>query len=152
MPSRYEREIEEILSRMEETAPHPGRGDRIRQFRARSRRPRGLPTLPVSLIEILFLLAIVFILVAAGLAFYEGAPTPISGAVALAGLILFVLALAAGWRDRFRPPSQTQWRGNPVGSNRVRRGLLGAWLEQARIQRLREQYRRGQRQQGEPDD
>jgi hypothetical protein len=105
----------------------------------------------MSLIEILFLLAIVFILVASGLVFYDGAPSLTSGLIGLGGLILFVVALVAGWRDHFRPSSQAQWRRNPLEPRRIRRGPLSAWAEQIRIRRLREQYRRAQEQQKEPD-
>jgi hypothetical protein len=151
MPNKYEREIEEILSRMEESEPRKGLGDRIRPFR-RPARPRGTPSLHIPLMELLFLLAIVFILIASGLAFYEGAPTLLSGVVGLVGLVLFVVALVAGWRDRFRPLSQARWRGNTVDPHRIRHGPFGALAAQVRIWRLRQQYRRAQARLDEPDD
>ncbi len=154
MPNRYEREIEEILNRMEESEPHKGLGDRIRPFRPRRRpaRPRGLPTPHIALMELLFLLAIVFILIASGLAFYEGAATVISGAIGAVGLLLFVVALVTGWRDRFRHPSQSQWRGTSLESGHTQRGPFSGLATQIRIWRLRQQYRRAQKRQGEPDD
>ena len=155
MPNRYEREIEEILSRMEESEPRKGRGDRIRPFR-RPARPRG-PQFPhIALLELLLLLAIVLILIAAGLAFYDGAPSPISGLIGLAGLVLFVVALVVGWRDRFRPSSKPQWRGDAIDPyhqpSRARRGPFSALAAQIRIRRLRREYRRAQAQQDELDD
>lgn len=151
MPNRYEREIEEILSRMEESEPRKGLGDRIRPFR-RPARPRGLPTPHIALMELLFLLAIVFILIASGLAYYDNAPSPVSGAIGMVGLTFFVVALVAGWRERFRPSSQPRWRGNTVEPQRTRRGPFSALTAQLRIWRLRQQYRRAQAQQDEPND
>jgi hypothetical protein len=155
MPNRYEREIEEILSRMEESEPRKGLGDRIRPFR-RPARPRGPQAPQIALLELLLLFAIVLILVAAGFAFYDGAPSPISGLIGLAGLVLFVVALVVGWRDRFRPSSKPQWRGNAVEPyrqpSRVRRGPFSALAAQIRIRRLRREYRRAQTQQNDLDD
>ena len=155
MPNRYEREIEEILTRMEESEPRKGLGDRIRPFRRRPARPRGLPTLDlphIPLMEFLLLLAIFLILFAAGLAFYDGETTPLSGWIGLAGLVIFFMALVAGWRDRFRPSPPPQWRGDTLNSTRLRRGPLEALAARIRIWRLRQQYRRGQAMQDEPDD
>ncbi len=156
MPNRYEREIEEILSRMEESEPRKGLGDRIRPFRRprppRPPRPLGLPTPQIALMELLFLLAIVFILVASGFAFYDGAPTLVSGVIGLVGLAFFVVALVAGWRDRFRPSTQSQWRGNTLEYRPTRRGPFSALAARIRFWRLRQQYRRAQGRQGEPDD
>jgi hypothetical protein len=111
-----------------------------------------MPTLQISLIEILLLVAIIFILIASGLAFYDGAPTLISGLIGLVGLVLFVVALVAGWRDHFRPASRPQPRGEPLGPRRAQRGPFSAWAEQIRIQRLREEYRRAQEHRDELDD
>jgi hypothetical protein len=155
MPNRYEREIEEILNRMEESEPHKGLGDRIRPFRRRPARQRGLPRLEaphIPLMEFLLLVAIFLILLAAGLAFYDGDTTPLSGWIGLAGVILFFVALVAGWRDRFRPAPPPQWRGNTLASTRIRRGPLAALAAQLRIWRLRQHYRRGQAAQDDPDD
>ena len=154
MPKRYEREIEEILSRMEESEPQKGFGDRIRPFR-RPLRPRGSRTLnfpQISAIELLFVLAIALALIASGLAFFDGAPDIWSGVIGLVALTLFVVALVVGWRDRFRPSTQPRWRGNSVEPNRIRRGPFSALAAQVRIWRLRQQYRRAQERQSEPDD
>jgi hypothetical protein len=153
MPNRYEREIEEILNRMEESEPHKGLGDRIRPFRRRpARPPRDLPSVHIPFMEALLLIAIFLFLVAAGLAFYDGEPTPLSGWIALAGLISFVVALVTGWRDRFRPSPPPQWREDALAPARIRRGPLAALSAQLRIWRLRQAYRRGQAMQDEPDD
>lgn len=155
MPNRYEREIEEILSRMEESEPRKGIGDRIRPFRRRPARRPALPSLDVPrvpLMEFLLLVAIFLILVAAGLAFYDGVTTPLSGWIGLAGAILFVVALVAGWRQRFRPAPPPQWRGDTLTPTRIRRGPIAALAAQMRIWRLRQQYRRGQAMQNDPDD
>ena len=153
MPNRYEREIEEILNRMEESEPRKGFGDRIRPFRRpRPTRPRGMPMRQFALMEILFLLAITFILIASGLAFYDGDATVASGVIGLLGLVFFVVAIVAGWRDRFRRSSQPKWRGNTVEPGHIRRGPFGALAARIRIMRLRREYRRAQSQQDEPDD
>lgn len=153
MPNRYEREIEEILNRMEESEPRKGLGDRIRPFRRRPARPaRDLPSIHLPLLEMLLLIAIFLFLVAAGLAFYDGEPTPLSGWIGLAGLISFVVALVTGWRERFRPSTPPKWREDALGPTPIRRGPLAALAAQIRIWRLRQQYRSGQAMQDEPDD
>ena len=161
MPNRYEREIEEILNRMEESEPNKGAGDRIRPFRRpkpKPVRPHGLPTPRIALLELLFLIAIFLLLVAAGLAFYESGPTLISGAIAAAGLLLFVVALVAGWRDHFRPSTTPRWREHALDHDQDRdsdhppRGPLDSLAGRIRIWRLRQQYRRGQALRDDLDD
>ena len=152
MPSRYEREIEEILSRMEESEPRHGLGDRIRPFQRPTAPRRSLPTMRFPLEVLLILFAVVFALVAAGIAFFNGDATVASGILGAIGLVLFVVALVVGWRDRFRLSSQPKWRGNTVEPSHIRRGPLGALAARIRIMRLRREYRRAQSQQDEPDD
>lgn len=153
MPNRYEREIEEILNRMEESEPRKGLGANIRPFRRRPPRPpRNLPSIHIPVMEFLLLIAIFLFMVAAGLAFYDGEPTPLTGWIGLAGLVCFFVALVAGWRDRFRPTPPPQWRGDTLTPTRIRRGPFAALSAQLRIWRLRQQYRRGQAMQDEPDD
>ncbi|HEX9036098.1 MAG TPA: hypothetical protein VF808_03820 [Ktedonobacterales bacterium] len=151
MPNRYEREIEEILNRMEESEPKKGLGDRIRPFRRRPARPPGLPTPQIPLLELVLLMALLLILVAAGLAFYQGEATAWSGWIGLAGVALFVVALVAGWRDRFRPSTFPRWRAHALGPTPLRRSPLSALSAQIRIWRLRQQYRRGQSMHDESD-
>lgn len=150
--SRYEREIEEILSRMEESAPQKDSNARIRPFRRpKTRRPRNFSPPRIPLVDTLLVIAILLILAAAGLAFYQNTPTALSGIVALVGVLLFTVALAIGWRDRFRPSSSPRWRGQTLDDS-PRRGPFSSVSEQIRFWRLRQQYRRAQRDQGKPDD
>ena len=151
MPNRYEREIEEILSRMEESEPRRGLGDRIRPLQRPPTRPRSLPRMRIAFAEILMLLAIVLTLVAAGIAYFNGAADIVTGIIGSVALVLFVVALVVGWRDRFRPPLKSQWRGNTyVEVTPIRRNPFSSIATQIRVFRLRMQYRRSQRDNGEP--
>jgi uncharacterized membrane protein YtjA (UPF0391 family) len=150
MPNRYEREIEEILSRMEETEPRRGLGERIRPMQRPPARARSFPTFHISLVEALMLFSIVLTLIAAGLAFFDGAPDLITGIIGMVALVLFVVALVVGWRDRFRPQPKAQWRGPPYSKvTPLRRNPFSAIATQIRVLRLRLQYRRAQRDNGE---
>lgn len=147
MPNRYEREIEEILTRMEESEPNKGSGDKIRPFRRpkpQRQRPQGLPAPHISLMELLFLLAIALILIASGLAFYDGAASPLSAIIMGVGALLFLVALVAGWRDRFRPSPPPQWRRSALDDDNRPHGPFGGLAGRVRIWRLRRDYRRGQ--------
>lgn len=146
MPNRYQREIEEILSRMEEDEPHRGFGDRVRPLRRPPARGRSLPSLHIAVVELLILIAVVLAMVATGFAFYDGAPDLISGIIGMVALVLFVVALVVGWRDRFRPSTKPAWRGSADGSvTPIRRGPFGAFAAWLRVRRLRQQYRRAER-------
>jgi hypothetical protein len=150
--SRYQREIEEILSRMEESDPAKDPNSRVRPFRRpRARRQWKFSPPHIPLVETLLLVAILFILFAAGLAFYDVRTTPTSGIIVLVGMVLFTVALAIGWRRRFRPSSPPRWRDQTLDNN-SRRGPFSSVAAQLRIWRLRQQYRRAQRDQGDLDD
>jgi hypothetical protein len=150
MPNRYQREIEEILNRMEETEPRRGLGDRVRPVQHSPTRARSLPTLRISLVEALMLLSIILTLVATGLAFFDGSANVVTGIIGMVALVLFVVALVVGWRDRFRPQPKTQWRGATAGKvTPLRRNPFSAIATQIRVFRLRLQYRRAQRDNGE---
>ena len=146
MPNRYEREIEEILSRMEESEPRRGLGDRIRPVQRPPVRARSMPRFSVSFVEALMLLSILLTLIACGLAYFNGAADLITGIIGAVALALFVVALVVGWRDRFRPQHQTQWgRSAHAQVTPIRRNPFSAIATQIRVFRLRRQYRRAQR-------
>jgi len=150
MPNRYEREIEEILSRMEEDAPRRGLGDRIRPLQRPPTRARSLPSIHIAFVELLLLISIILTMVAAGIAYFNGVADLTAGIIGVVALVLFVLALVVGWRDRFRPPSKPQWRGSSeVKVTPIRRNPFSAIATQIRVIRLRRQYRRAQRENGE---
>lgn len=150
MPNRYEREIEEILNRMEESEPRRGFGDRIRPMQRPPSRARSMPSLRVPFADVLMLLSVILVLVAAGLAYFEGSATIVTGIIGAIALVLFVVALVVGWRDRFRPQKKAQWRGpSYVEVTPIRRNPVSALMTRIRVIRLRMQYRRGQRENGE---
>jgi len=162
MSSKYQREIEEILRNMDPDAPRSGIGERVRGFQ-RPRSPRQGPSLaPAGLSLWLLLLSVLLLLAATGLAFYENAPTLLSGGFGVAAFVVFLLALVAGWRDRFRgSPLTTTIARRPVmrqspfmpfddgarsvvdadAPRPIRRGFLDGMRTRLRLMRLRNQYR-----------
>ncbi|HEY7849526.1 MAG TPA: hypothetical protein VIC27_05635 [Ktedonobacterales bacterium] len=146
MPNRYQREIEEILSRMEESEPRRGLGDRIRPMQRPPTRSRSLPTWRLPFVEALILLSIALTLIAVGLAYFDGSAGLITGIIGSAALVLFVVALVVGWRSRFRPQQAAQWRGASQSNvTPLRRNPFSALATRIRVFRLRMQYRRAQR-------
>jgi hypothetical protein len=141
MPSRYEREIEEILRNMDRAEPRQGLGDRIRAFN-RPRRSRGPRTL-LNMTEVLLAIGIALALAAAGLVYYNQLPTTISGVLGLAAFACIVLGLAVAWVDRFRRPRVTQtWRGTVVDMTPRRRNPFTFVATRLRILGLKLRYRR----------
>ncbi len=123
MPSKYQREIEEILRNMDRTDTRTSVTDRVRSFNRPRRRPRFGWSLPLSRTEILLLLGVVLVLAAAGLTYYHneqqiyliGNWLSLNGILALAGFFFILLGFALDWRDRFRgitprPTSGRRWR------------------------------------------
>lgn len=143
MPNRYQREIEEILRNMERTEPRQGISERIRAFnRPRQPKPRGIKT-PLTRVEIFMLLGILLILIGAGISFTTGYQTLLSGLVALAGFVFFVLGLVQSWFPRlFGSRSAPIWRGNVVEMRPVRRSPFAIIATQFRILRLKLRYQR----------
>ncbi len=151
MPSRYEREIEEILNRMEESEPRRGFGDRIRPMQRPPSHTHSLPRLHISLVETLILLSIFFTLLATGIAYFNGVADIVTGIIGLVALILFVVALVVGWRGRFRPKRSAHWRGSTTAEvTPLRRNPISALVTRFRVMRLRKQYRRAQREHEDP--
>ncbi|WIG61578.1 MAG: hypothetical protein OJF49_004326 [Ktedonobacterales bacterium] len=150
MPNKYQREIEEILRNMERTEPRQGLGDRVRAFnRPRERAPRA-PRLSLTRVEVLYIVGIALIMIAAGLTFYASGQffifetIPLSGILAVLGFITLVLGLLLGWRERVGGPSPSRpapWRNNVVEMT-PRRGPFSAISTQFRIMRLKLRYRR----------
>ena len=151
MPNRYQREIEEILNRMEESEPQPrGPGARPRPMR----RPptRSLPSIHIALSPLLLLVSVALTLIATGWAFYDGAANLLTGAIGAAALIVFIIGMFVGWRGQVRPQRTTQWRQAGPSSAKptpIHRNPLSALLTRFRVYRLRQQYRRSQQQHDE---
>lgn len=149
MPNRYQREIEEILNRMEESEPqHRGPGDRIRPLRRPA--PRSLPSIHIALSPLLLLVSVALTLIATGGAYYNGAPDLITGAIGAGALIIFIVGLFVGWRGQFRPHRTSQWRRTGPSSvaepTPIHRNPISALITRFRVYRLRQQYRRAQQQ------
>lgn len=150
MPNRYEREIEEILNRMEEDEPRRGRGDRIRPLRRPPARTRSFSSIHLASVELLIFISLVLTMIASGIAYFNGVADVVTGIIGLVALVLFVVALVVGWRDRFRPSPKSQWRGSSqVKATPIRRNPFSALATRIRVIRLRRQYRRAQRESGD---
>ncbi|HUY76263.1 MAG TPA: hypothetical protein VMV29_05805 [Ktedonobacterales bacterium] len=164
MSSKYQREIEEILRNMDPDTPKSAVGDRIRNFQRPRPRRQG-PSLSLASLSLwLLLLSVLLLLAATGLAFYEGAPTLLSGGFGVAAFVVFLLALVVGWRDRFRGSSVTMTIGrrpqapqspftpyddggagivnaDPTTPRPLRRNFLDGLRTRLRLMRLRTRYR-----------
>lgn len=162
MSSKYQREIEEILAKMDSDAPRNAVGDRLRNFQRPRERRQG-PALSLASLSLwLLLLSVLLLLAATGLAFYENAPTLVSGGFGVAAFVVFLLALVAGWRDRFRgspvtltigrrpPTPQSSFmsyddgsvvNADPTAPRPLRRGFLDGLRTRLRLMRLRNRYR-----------
>jgi hypothetical protein len=150
MPNRYQREIEEILSRMEDSEPHRGPGDRTRPFQRPPARARTLPSIHLPFANLLLLVSVALRLIATGLAFYNGAANLLTGILGAIALLLFIVGLIVGWRSYGRPRSTSQWRGSNSAyveqqPTPIHRNPLSALITRIRVFRLRRQYRRAQR-------
>jgi hypothetical protein len=104
MSKKYEREIEEILRNMDEGESR-GRINPLR--RARARGAQGIQVSLATLSVVLLVISILLMVVAAGITFYEQKTSTLSGAIAVAAFIVFLLAAASGWRNYFRGSSLT---------------------------------------------
>src|SRR5262249_10968053 len=141
MPHKYEREIEEILKNMQRNEPQPSPGERSRGFP----RPSGGSGIRIglSVSELLLLLGVAFAL--AGVCawwFYGASASNLSGALGLAGFVLFIAGLIVAFQAARRPPPPV-WRGSVVEMKTHRRGPLDEIATQIRLLRLRMRYRRG---------
>lgn len=149
MPNRYQREIEEILSRMEDSEPQRGPGDRTRPFQRPPSRARSLPSIHLPFGDLLLLASIAITLIATGLAFYNGAANLLTGILGAVALLLFLLGMIVGWRAQVHPRTTSRWRGPSNAANAeptpIHRNPLSALITRFRVYRLRQQYRRAQR-------
>ncbi len=120
MSKKYQREIEEILRNMD---LGESEGDsRVSPFRrAGARRPQAPQFSLATLSVILLVISILLMVAAAGLTFYEQSTSMLSGAIAVAAFILFLLAAVSGWRDHFRGSSlaspSSRYGASPFGGS-----------------------------------
>lgn len=149
MPDKYMREIEEILRNAERNEPRHDLGERIRPFRRPATPRRRISFTPhLEPPVMLLLLGIALALVGGALRYYQMSPSIVSGLIALAGFVLFVIGLALGWWARFRgvnfstrslrrPPP----RDNVVRMRPVRTNPLSRLATNIRMRRMRRRYR-----------
>ncbi len=139
MPNKYEREIEEILRNMDQSAPKPRLSRRLRRKTvARSREQKwSLPTFNFGLSEWCLIIAWVTALIAGGWSFAHrslfnpGGTDLFTGSVALVSLIclFMVVILAFLPQSRYsgqsaRPGNVTTMRRNPLSSLSTRWNLF----------------------------
>ncbi len=136
MPNKYEREIEEILRNLDQSAPKPRLSQRLR--RKTNERPRGqkqsLPTFNFGLSEWCLVIAWVAALIAGGWAFAQhdvnGNGDLFTGSIALIslGCLLMVVILAFLPQSRLsghtRAGNVTAIRRNPLSSLSTRWNLF----------------------------
>lgn len=142
MSNKYEREIEEILRNMDRTDHGQSLGERIRAFNRPSPRLRLVGPhmrLRLSASETLLVAGVVLALFGAGLSFYFGDPTIITGAIGAVALVCFIAGLAIGWRGRFGSHGAPMWRGQRVDTARRFRPFAPI-ATQFRIIRLKWRY------------
>lgn len=163
MSSKYQREIEEILAKMDSDAPTNTAGARIRTFQ-RPRPQRQGPSLSLASLSLwLLLLSVLLLMAASGLGFYNNTPTVVSGGLGVAAFVVLLLALVVGWRDRFRgspvttmvigrrsPAARSPFpsyddggvvNADPNTPRPLRRTFLDGLRTRFRLMRLRNRYR-----------
>jgi hypothetical protein len=142
MPNKYEREIEEILRNLDQSAPKPRLSQRLRRksdVRARGQRgPKpALPSFNFGLSEWCLIIAWVAALIAGGWAYAHRSffdPTGadlITGSIALVSLICLFMVVILAFSPQSRSPSQqarygnvTPMRRNPLSSLSTRWNLF----------------------------
>ena len=134
MPNKYEREIEEILRNLDQSAPKPRLSQRFRRRtpgRPRDRQ-RSLPAFNFGLSEWCLIIAWIAALIAGGWAFAQHARYGdlFTGSLALIGLVCLVLVVVLAFMPQSRYPGQvrsgnvTTLRRNPLSSLSTRWNLF----------------------------
>src|SRR5690348_9739334 len=146
MPNKYEREIEEILRNLDQSAPKPRLSQRLRRRSAGRPRPHGrqwsLPAFNFGLSEWCLLIAWVAALIAGGWAYaqhsLDGAGDLFTGSVALVSLGCLVLVVIRAFMPQSSYPGQI--RASNVRP--IRRNPLGALSTRWNLFRLKRRYQR----------
>jgi hypothetical protein len=134
MPNKYEREIEEILRNLDQSAPKPRLSQRLRRkTTARPRSPqRGLPAFNFGLSEWCLVIAWVAALIAGGWAFAQHGVNGdlFTGGLALISLGCLVMVVILAFTPQSRYPGHTRAgnvtaiRRNPLSSLSTRWNLF----------------------------
>jgi hypothetical protein len=146
MPNKYEREIEEILRNLDQSAPKPRLGQRLRRKKpARPRGPqRSLPAFNFGLSEWCLIVAWAAALIAGGWAFAQHGVNGdlFTGSIALISLGCLVMVVILAFMPQSRYPGHTRAgnvtpiRRNPLSSLSTRWNLF---LLKRRYQRRKDQ-------------
>ena len=146
MPNKYEREIEEILRSLDQSAPKPRLSQRLRRKTAARPRgqQRGLPTFNFGLSEWCLIIAWVAALIAGGWAFAQHNVNGdlITGSIALISLGCLVMVVILAFMPQSRYPGHTRAgnvtaiRRNPLSSLSTRWNLF---ILKRRYQRRKDQ-------------
>ena len=143
MPNKYEREIEEILRNLDQSAPKPRLGQRLRRKttpRPRSQQ-RGIPAFNFGLSEWCLVIALVAALIAGGWAFAQqhGVSGDLfTGAMALISLACLVMVVILAFMPQSRYPGQTR-AGNVTA---IRRNPLSSLSTRWNLFLLKRRYKR----------
>ncbi|HLX56514.1 MAG TPA: hypothetical protein VKR83_05770 [Ktedonobacteraceae bacterium] len=138
MPNKYEREIEEILRHLDQSAPKARLGQRIRRksvARVRGQK-RSLPSFNFGLSEWCLIIAWVAALIAGGWAYaHQSISDPgtniITGSIALVSVFCLLMVVVLAFLPQSRYPGQpartgnvTPMRRNPLSSLSTRWNLF----------------------------
>ena len=144
MPNKYEREIEEILRNLDQSAPKPRLGQRLRRKttpRPRSQQ-RGIPAFNFGLSEWCLIIAWVAALIAGGWAFaqhsLDGNGDLFTGGIALISLGCLVMVVILAFMPQSRYPGQTR-AGNVTA---IRRNPLSSLSTRWNLFLLKRRYKR----------
>lgn len=134
MPNKYEREIEEILRNLDQSAPKPRLSQRLRRKTVgRPRiRQRSFPTFNFGLTEWLLIIAWVAALIGGGWAYAQHNSTGdlFTGSLAVLSLGCLVLVVVLAFTPQSRYPGHTRagnvtaFRRNPLSSLATRWNLF----------------------------
>jgi hypothetical protein len=144
MPNKYEREIEEILRNLDQSAPKPRLSQRLR--RKTNERPRGqkrsLPAFNFGLSEWCLVIAWVAALIAGGWAFAQhdisGNGDLFTGCIALISLACLVIVVIVAFLPQSRLSSHTR-AGNVTA---IRRNPLSSLSTRWNLFLLKRRYKR----------
>ena len=142
MPNKYEREIEEILRNLDQSAPKPRLGQRLRRKtppRPRSQQ-RGIPAFNFGLSEWCLIIALVAALIAGGWAFAQHGVSGdlFTGTIALISLACLVMVVILAFMPQSRYPGQTR-AGNVTA---IRRNPLSSLSTRWNLFLLKRRYKR----------
>jgi hypothetical protein len=142
MPNKYEREIEEILRNLDQSAPKPRLSQRFR--RGTTRRPRerqwSLPAFHFGLSDWCLIIAWIAALIGGGWAFAQHGTDGdlFTGSLALLGLGCMVLVVVLAFTPQSRYPGQTR----PGNVTTMRRNPLGSFSTRWNLFLLKRRYQR----------